>query len=64
MYYYYTHYACPLPKDNMYTMTIDHDLHMVSLKHHKELNSEAAQAAPNHCTVIKLLMDELDIPDK
>ena len=62
-YYYYTHYARPLPKDNVYTMTIDYNMHVASLKHHKELDSKAAQAAPNHYTVIKLLKDKLDILD-
>ena len=39
----------------MYTTTIDHDTHAALLEHHEELNSEVAQAEPNHCTVIKLL---------
>ena len=62
-YYYYTHFAHPLPKHNVYSMTIDHDTHTASLEHHKELNSEATQAEPDHYPVIKLLMDKLDILD-
>ena len=48
---------------NMYTKTIDHDTHAVLLEHHKELNSKAAQAEPDHYTVIEPLMDKLNIPD-
>ena len=63
MYYYYTHYARPLPEHDVYSTTIDHDMHVVSLEHHEELDSKATQAETNHYTVIEPLTDELDIPD-
>ena len=44
-------------------MTIDQKMHAVLLEHHKELDSEAMQAEPDHYSVIKLLTDKLDIPD-
>ena len=62
-YYYYTHYAYPLPEHDVYSMTIDHNTHTVSLEHHKQLDSEAAQAEPDHYTVIKPLTDKLYILD-
>ena len=52
----------PLEHD-MDTTTADHDMHVASFEHHEELDNRAAQAEPDHYTMIKLLTDELAIPD-
>src|SRR5882762_7599978 len=62
-YYYYTHYAPRLPEHDVYSTTIDHDVPTASLEHHEELDSEAAQAEPDHYTVIEtsLIFRTMDV---